>query len=360
MTDREAMFLLAMDPKIGRQSFRRLLAAYDSPAEALAHEGTFGFTSLLNPAPRAGDTPPLAERQRLMEKHLNAGMRFLLPEDPEFPDRLKQIPDPPLYLFVRGTLPPDDQPLAAVVGARRCSRYGMETAEKAAADMARAGIGVVSGMARGIDGAAHRGALNADGLTYAVLGCGADICYPTGHIGLMTDILRRGAVISEYPPGSPPIAFHFPERNRLISGLASVLLVVEARPGSGSLHTVSHALDQGRDILAVPGRIDEPLSRGTNALIRDGAIPYTGFDDLLPLFPGLPAASAQISSDKKSLSPVASPEEMVYSCLNLSPCSRDEIMRRTGFSMEEINRILLALELGGRVRRQGALYGKLP
>lgn len=184
-------------------------------------------------------------------------------------------------LFVKGDLPPENQPAVAIVGARKCTPYGEQMALEYGEAMAGAGIAVISGMARGIDGAGQRGALNGGGRTYGVLGCGVDICYPREHIGLYTDIMKNGGILSERIPGEPPLPAYFPERNRIISGLADVVLVMEAKRKSGSLITADQALEQGRDVYALPGPADSPLSEGCHQLIRQGAGILLSPQDLL-------------------------------------------------------------------------------
>lgn len=211
------------------------------------------------------------ETQPAYEKLCEAGIAFFSLEDTAYPEKLRGIPDPPYALYVKGRLPDEVQKSVAVVGARMCSEYGRAAALQLARRLAAQGICVVSGMARGIDTAGHMGALEADGITCAVLGCGVDICYPKSNTQLYHDILQKGCILSEYPPGTPPQPGLFPQRNRIISGLSDVVVVVEARERSGSLITADQALEQGRDVYAVPGRMYDSLSVGCNGLIRQGA-----------------------------------------------------------------------------------------
>lgn len=189
----------------------------------------------------------------------------------EYPARLREIPDPPACLYVKGRLPENDRPSVAVIGARDCSAYGRSVAMQLGAGLGAAGVQVVSGMARGIDGISQEAALDAGGTSFGVLGCGADICYPAQNRGLYEKLCAEGGVLSEYEPGTPPRAWHFPPRNRIVSGLADAVVVVEARAGSGTLITVDMALEQGREVYAVPGRVTDGLSVGCNRLIRLGA-----------------------------------------------------------------------------------------
>ncbi|MCI7125537.1 MAG: DNA-processing protein DprA [Agathobaculum sp.] len=212
------------------------------------------------------------EAEEILRRCAAGDIRILTLGDSAYPDRLRAIADPPVVLYVRGRWPDFDvTPAVAVVGTRDATQYGRTTAEKLGAALARAGFITVSGMARGNDGAAHRGALRAGGLTVAVLAGGADVCYPPEHRSLMGDILLSGAVVSEYPPGSEPRGAHYHNRNRIISGLSVATVIVEATDWrSGALITVRHALDQGRDVYAVPGTLDAPRSAACNALIERG------------------------------------------------------------------------------------------
>lgn len=188
-----------------------------------------------------------------------------------FPERLRQIPDPPFCLYVKGELPEERMPSVAIIGARACSAYGRSVAYSFGKELAAEGVGVISGMARGIDGIAQEGAVAGEGKTYAVLGGGVDYCYPAEHKGLYDAICKCGGVISEYSPGTMPRANFFPERNRIISGMADIVLVIEARKRSGTYITVTQALEQGKEVFAVPGRVTDVLSDGCNSLIKDGA-----------------------------------------------------------------------------------------
>ena len=202
-------------------------------------------------------------------------------EDEDYPTRLAQLPDAPYMLFYKGHLPEEDRRTVAVIGARRCSDYGRRAAEYFGRELARAGVPVISGLAVGIDGLSQAACVEKDGISYGVMGSGVDIIYPAGNRQLYFDIQRKGGVLSEYLPGTPASAWHFPQRNRIISGLADLVLVVEAREKSGTLITVEYALQQGREVFAVPGRVGDNLSLGCNRLIRDGAGIATCAEDLV-------------------------------------------------------------------------------
>lgn len=214
----------------------------------------------------------------------DAGVRFISRYDPMYPKRLEGIYDPPHQLFVKGGLPGDGRVAVGIVGARNCTVYGRDMARLFGYRLARAGIDVISGMAAGVDGWAHRGALEAGGRTYAVLGCGVGVCYPESNRNIYEGIPQNGGLISEYPVRYKPLASNFPARNRIISGLSDGILIVEARLRSGSLITADAALDQGKDVFVIPGRIGDELSIGCNRLIRQGAIPVLTPDDILEYY----------------------------------------------------------------------------
>jgi DNA processing protein len=277
------------------------------------------------------------------------GIRWVARGDHLFPARLRTIHDPPPGLFIRGTaaLAVFDAPCVAVVGARACSAYGAAVAAELSRGLARAGVVVVSGLARGIDGAAHRGALET-GRTVAVLGCGVDRDYPRAHRTLAASIAENGLIVSEYPPGVEPTPWRFPARNRIVAGLCDATVVVEARERSGALITADLALDEGREVLAVPGEITSLLSKGTNHLLRLGATPVTCLGDVLAVVgvePWRPAATA--------LEPRL---EAVRAAVADGPAAADELVRKTGLSAGDIAAALAELELVGAVVQADGLY----
>lgn len=264
-----------------------------------------------------------------------------------YPERLRRLADAPPLLWVRGPLEALSPPAVAVVGARAASAYGRAVGRALGAALARGGLAVVSGLARGVDAEAHEGALGVGGVTLAVQGCGPERVYPSGHEGLARRLLGRGALVSEFPPGTPPRPAQFPLRNRLISALARAVVVVEARERSGSLATARHAADQGVEVLAVPGPIDAPTSRGTNRLLRDGArvllevrdvLDAIGFGAELPP-PPAPASPAAASPAARA----------VLACLAEGPLDRDALARRLRLSPQELAPALLELELAEAV-----------
>ena len=274
--------------------------------------------------------------------------RVLSRGDAEYPALLHQLHDPPAQLFLRGESGVLDAPAVAVVGARSCSPYGAQVARSLARELASAGVVVVSGLARGVDGEAHRGALEAGGPTVAVLGCGIDRDYPAVHAELARRIEDGGLLLSEYPPGVEPAPWRFPARNRLIAGLALATVVVEARERSGALITADFALELGRDVFAVPGEITAALSAGTNDLLRQGAAPLLSADDVLaPL--GLEGAEDRCVS--------ASPPAMeLLAVLADAPRAADELVRLSGRTSPEVASALVELELAGVIAEADGTY----
>jgi DNA processing protein len=277
------------------------------------------------------------------------GLRFVGRSEPGFPPRLAAIHDPPVGLFVRGPAGLEllTRPTVAVVGARACSSYGTAVALALGRELAAAGVVVVSGLARGVDAAAHRGALEA-GVTVAVLGCGVDRDYPRAHASLAAAIAQRGLVVSEYAPGVEPAPWRFPARNRIVAGLAQATVVVEARERSGALITADLALDEGREVLAVPGEITSRLSHGANHLLRLGATPVTCVADVLAVVGVRPAPAA---------GPVLEPRlAAVRAAVADAPAAVDEIVRHTGLSPAEVAAALAELELLGLLGEADGLY----
>ncbi len=268
----------------------------------------------------------------------------------ELPPRLRAIHDPPSRLFLRGNGRAEllGAPSVAIVGARACSPYGAQVARTLGRELARVGLVVISGLARGIDAEAHRGALDAGGHTIAVLGCGIDRDYPAAHATLAASISERSLLVSEYEPGVEPAPWRFPARNRIIAGLAVVTIVVEARERSGALITADFALDEGREVFAVPGEITSALSAGTNDLLRLGATPLTRPTDVLELFDLAPAAS-----ETGAIGPLA---EQVLERLRLGAASADELARATGMEVAAVTGALVELELAGAAEEGEGRY----
>ncbi len=278
-------------------------------------------------------------------------IKFIALNNKNFPYLLKNIPEPPIGIYVKGVLPSDDTAKVSIIGARRCSEYGASNAYKIAKELACNNIIVVSGMADGIDSMAHRGAIDGNGITIAVLGNGVDICYPSGNKSLRDKILKSGCIISEYPPKTLPYAAHFPARNRIISGLSKAVAVIESEKRSGTLITVGQALEQGRDVFAMPGNINSKLSEGTNELLKQGAYVLTETNDILNIL-GIENKknNKNISSSEKNIS-LAYNEKLVYDCISLEPITLDEIIVKTNLKIQSIQYILTVLELNGYIQR---------
>jgi DNA processing protein len=265
-----------------------------------------------------------------------------------YPPLLTQLHDPPAQLYVRGRAELLAEPAVAIVGARSCSGYGARVARMLGRELAAAGLVIVSGLARGIDGEAHRGALEAEGATVAVLGCGIDRDYPRAHASLAERIRGSGAVVSEYPPGTEPAPWRFPARNRIIAGLSLASVVVEARERSGALITADFALELGREVFAVPGEITAALSAGTNDLLRQGAAPLLSAGDVL--------SALGIEQPQAPPPPVSGGAASVLRLLSDSACDFDALVRLSGRSSAEIAAALVELELAGLVDAAEGIY----
>lgn len=360
-----------LDPRDPEPASRARVDAWLALQDGLAWRPEEAARALAeDPDPRAalarlGLAPPDRDRLAQARRALAAARARLVPlPSPAYPVRLRErLVDPPAVLAVRGDPAALAGPAVAVVGARAASRYGRDVARALGRALAGAGLVVVSGLARGVDAAAHEGALEAGGRSAALLGCGVDRVYPPEHGRLAARLVASGgAVASELPAGAPPRAAHFPLRNRILAGLAEAVVVVEARERSGSLVTARHAADRSVDVWAVPGPIDAPTSRGSNALLRDGAAVLLDVEDLLAALgvagagraagpPGAPAAAAG--------SPGA---RAILEALEDGPLTRDALARRLGLPPETMAASLLELELGGRVAsdRDGRLRARLP
>ena len=275
-------------------------------------------------------------------------------EEQEYPQRLKYIKSPPKALYVKGKLPRPERLSVAIVGARQCSVYGRNMAREMGEALAREGVQIISGMASGIDGEAQKGALDAGGETYAVLGSGVDICYPRENFILYEKIQGQGGILSEQPPGTKPLPQYFPARNRIISGLSDVVLVIEAKEKSGSLITADMALEQGKDVYALPGPVNSNLSRGCNKLIKQGAGIVISVED----FMGELHISHQQKLENKEQNKILLEREeiLVYTCLDLYPKSLETLARETALSISELMHIIFCLELKGYVQEISKNY----
>lgn len=286
-----------------------------------------------------------------MEEKQFEKMKCIKKGDQDYPGRMHPLQGMPRELYVLGELPRDSCPSIAIVGARMCSAYGRIQAFQYGKFFSRAGIQVISGLALGIDGEAHRGALEGHTPTFAVLGSGADTCYPSRNRPLYEGILEKGGIISEYPPGTPPLSVHFPARNRIISALSDVILVIEAREKSGSLITVDFALEQGKPVYALPGPVDSPLSRGCHQMISEGA--------------GIAFSPEQVLKEwkldtynldalaKKTKIRLASELDLVYSCLDLQPKNLEYLVRKLDLPIQDVMAHLTKLQMQGLVQEVG-------
>ena len=290
---------------------------------------------------------------QIRNKTDKSGIKFTSYTEENYPPRLLELPDYPFGLFYLGDLPEAKERCVAVVGARMCTNYGRSIAMQIVEELAEQKIAVGSGMAYGVDGIAQAACLKSGGRSYAVTGCGPDVCYPKDHLMLHQDLRQNGGVLSEYPPGTPAKALHFPMRNRLISGLCECVVIVEAKKKSGSLITADLALEQGRDVLAVPGRVSDSLSEGCNHLISQGAGILTSLEELRQ---HLGITVEKVKKNKKNNIKLASSENMVYICLDFQAKSLTEIVRSAEMTPEQVMRILTDLQMRGLVEEISKNY----
>lgn len=356
-----AWLRLLLVPGLGREGARRLLAAFGSP-EAVAEAGVDALTAVGGPALASAVLPEPADLQQRVNDVLawqaaGPDRHVLKLGDPAYPARLMESPDPPLLLYVTGDLTALSAPSIAVVGSRRPTAQGRDHAREFARSFGAAGYVVVSGLALGIDAAAHEGALHAGARTVAVVGTGPDRVYPSRHLALARRIAAQGAIVSEFLPGSAPLREHFPLRNRIIAGLGLGTLVVEAALQSGSLITARLANEAGREVFAIPGSILAEQSRGCHALIKDGARLVESAAEVLDELrqPGLPGLAAPAPA---RATPVpATRDAALLQALGHDPLSLDSLQARTGQCTAELLSRLLELELDGQVARlPGGLY----
>ena len=291
------------------------------------------------------------EMEKIINKELQDGIRYISRDEDTFPEKLKELSDCPKGIYVRGKLPNPKKKTVAIVGARMCSPYGRATASYFARVLAANDVQIISGLALGIDGAAHEGALMANGATFAVMAGGVDTCYPRTHIDLYEQVRNTGGILSEEPCGCPPLRGLFPKRNRLISVLSDIVLVVEAKKKSGSLITADFAAEQGRDIFAVPGRLEDTLSEGCNELISQGAGIAISPERMLEIM----GKKAKKSDNSKIFmqNALARQENIVYSCLSLQPKTLENLCRETRLSMDSVTESVMLLQLQGMVKEIG-------
>jgi len=296
---------------------------------------------------------PRVSLEAEMEKLDRYGVKVFTWHDPDYPSRLKEIYDYPPVLYVRGSLLPEDEWCLAIVGTRRASVYGRQITEEIVTDLARSKITIVSGLAKGIDSIAHRSALDAGGRSIAVFACGLDIVYPAENANLARSIIQQGALISEYPLGTRPKAENFPRRNRIMSGMSLGVLITEAGETSGALITTNLALEQNREVFAVPGSILSPVSRGTNRLIQEGAKLVRDYTDILEEL-NLTAVAHQI--EIKEVIPASDTESLLLKQLSAEPTHIDEVCRSSGLPISTVSSTLAMMELKGLVKQMGAMH----
>jgi len=338
-------------PGVGRMRFRRLVEAFGSPGEVLAaprHQLESVKDISTTTATAIKEQYDGATAQRLAAEVVQLGWAALLYDDPEYPEPLRDIADGPVILFRLGEATPPDEKIVAIVGTRHPSEKGRRFAAQLGTLLARNGVTVASGMAEGIDSAAHLGALEGGGKTIAVLGSSLDVIYPATNKELAARIKGQGALYSEYLPGTRPDRAYFPERNRIISGLSRGVVVVEAGRRSGALITASHALEQGRELFAVPGAPSDRMSEGTNDLIRRGARLTTSPDDI---FEELPTLKGEVLARKFiQLPDMTDAEKRITTLFAAGPMQVDQLSRAAELPVEQLMELLLALELKGVVR----------
>jgi DNA processing protein len=346
--DAEAWLRFSLAPNLGPAAQRKLLSAFGSPQEVLAAPPTALARAAGESAAIALQSgPDTALVQRTLDWLQDPGNHLVTLAEPRYPHLLLQTADPPLLLFVKGRLELLDRPALAVVGSRTATPRGARDAEAFAQALSDAGLTIVSGLALGIDGAAHRGGLSGTGSSVAVVGTGLDKVYPARNRELAHRLAVEGALVSEFPLGTPPLARNFPRRNRVISGLARGCLVVEAALRSGSLITARQALDQGREVFAIPGSIHSPLSKGCHWLIKQGAKLVESAQDVLEelgLMPVSPRAT-------ESFQPLQADEATLLAAMGYEPIDADTLYERTGLTPDTASAILLRLELEGHLSR---------
>lgn len=354
-----ARIRLLRSPNIGPVSYRQLLARFGSAAQAIKALPELGSRGKTRYQPA-----PTARIEQEIDGVRAAGARYLFHDQPDYPELLSRLDSAPPIITCRGRLELASNPCVAMVGARSASAASVKLARSFAAQLAQAGFTVVSGLARGIDGAAHEGALNANGgSTIGVIASGIDIAYPPQHTELQERIAEEGLLIAEQPPGTEPRGRHFPSRNRIIAGLASGTLVVEAAPKSGSLITARLAAEAGREVMAIPGSPLDTRSHGCNQLIREGAILISDPADVIELlesFTGAPRSSYRVAEDGEDYDPDMASEvepiaaSVIEDMLSTAPIAVDELIRQSGASGAAVQMALLELELSGSIERHSA------
>ncbi len=351
----EVFYWLALNltPGIGSTLMRRLLDRFNTP-EAVFHAPMKELSKIEGLGEKVAQEIRKGPLEKVVERELSllreVGGRVITLKDEEYPKRLKDIYDPPALLYVRGALKKEDEFAISIVGSRKTTPYGRWFTEKVSQELARHGLTIVSGMARGIDSLAHWGAISGGGRTIAVLGCGVDVIYPSENRNLFAKMIDRGAILSEFPMGSPPEGGHFPRRNRIISGLSLGVVVVQASEKSGSLITAGYALEQGREVFAVPGNVGTESSRGTHRLIKEGAKLVESSEDILeeilPQWRGGRETTPKVEIPRPDLT---EEEKVLYELLSETPLHIDVMIRESRMDPGKVSSLLLNLELKGMI-----------
>ncbi len=342
-------------PGVGSILMKRLLERFHSPKavfQASLKEliEVEGLGEKVASEIRKGPAEEMVRRELTLAEKV--GAKVLTMEDEEYPARLRTLYDPPAVLYIRGSLKKEDELAVSIVGSRKTDPYGRWVTERISRQLARHGVTIVSGLARGIDAVAHWGAISEGGRTIAVLGCGVDVVYPRENRNLFQKVIDHGAILSEFPMGSPPEGSHFPKRNRIISGLSLGVVVVQAGPDSGSLITANYALEQGREVFAIPGNVGADGSRGTNRLIKQGAKLVESSDDILEeILPQWQREQERIEEVRPKGPELSEEEGILYGVLSESPLHIDEIIRETRFEPGTVSSLLLNLELKGLIHQ---------
>jgi len=355
MTETEYWYWLCNIPDMWQAKIKKLIDYFNSPREIYkASEKVLrndlqlkeADVEIMQESKKAGD-----EKQKL-EALAKRGIRFVHTDMAEYPQRLQSLDDKPYSLYVRGKLPRDEEPTVAIIGARSCTTYGQQMAQMLAKSLSNYGIQTVSGLARGIDSYCHIGSLEADGETFAVLGSGIDVCYPPENARLLENCTEKGGIISEYPLGTKPLGWHFVHRNRIISGLADKIIVIEAKEKSGSLSTVDIGLEQGKDVFALPGRVTDACSKGCNRLIRQGASILTSTDDILAEF--------QIDKEERKTEvlekKLMNEEACIYAKIASDSKGIQQLIDETGMEPKTVITNLFRLQAKGLIEEENQRY----
>lgn len=352
MSDIRYSIALTMLTDVGPVGTRKLLSVFGSP-EKIFHSSFEDLVAVegvgINRATKIKAFSLWDDIEKQIKTFEKMGITAVSIDETSFPELLREIEDAPVIIYVKGNIEPQDRYAIAVVGSRKPTPYGISVAERISGELASMGLTIVSGMARGIDALSHKGALGVGGRTIAVLGSGLDVPYPPENKMLMEKIAGSGCVISEFPLGTPPHRENFPRRNRLISGMSLGVLVIEATFDSGSLITAKYALDQGREVFAIPGKVTAPTSEGTNELIRKGAILARKAEDIVEEL--APVLKGFIRSQNRLNREATEEEQMLYNILSKEPKQIDGISRESRLPSSKVLGILLALELKGVVKQ---------